>query len=69
MAKGKLHPMLAEAVRRGIMTEAQARDVDALCDGLATQVEEGALTVEQGGERAAKQAVRDATAWKKRRRK
>lgn len=62
----KLDPRLRAAIRQGLMTEAQARDVDALADGLAQQIIDGDLTVEEAGRRAAEQGARDAMARKRR---
>lgn len=43
----ELDPFLRAAVRAGRMTEEQARDVDAIIDGLATRIRAGELTHEQ----------------------
>lgn len=45
------------------MTEAQARDVDALADGLATRLGAGELTEAQANEIAGATAVRDGLAF------
>ena len=60
-----LHPVLARVVARGLMSEAQARDVDAFADGVLERVRSGEITREQGDELVQAQAIRDALAFKR----
>lgn len=62
MERPKLAPILERAVAAGVLTEAQARDVDALADGLASRVTSGELTQEQCDELARDAAQRDGAA-------
>jgi hypothetical protein len=57
-----LDPMLQRAIALGIMTEAQARDVDALADGIVARGRAGEITEEQGAELARTAAQRDGEA-------
>lgn len=57
-----LDPILQRAIALGLLTEAQARDVDALADGIVARVRDGELTDEQGDAIVAAAAVRDGVA-------
>ena len=57
-----LDPLLQRAIAAGVMTEAQARDVDAFADGVVARVAAGELTEEQGDELVARRATSDAHA-------
>lgn len=61
-ANPELAAPLQWAIDNGIMTLEQARDVDALADGLVARVREGEITEEQGHELAAAAALRDGQA-------
>lgn len=61
----RLDPLLRWAVDQGLITEAQALDVDAMADGLASRVVEGELSVTEAGELAGKQGISDAIARKR----
>ena len=60
-----LHPVLARVVARGLMSEAQARDVDAFADGVLARVRCGEITRQQGDDLVMAQAVSDALAFKR----
>lgn len=57
-----LPPTLQFAIASGIVSEGQARDVDAFGDGLADRVISGELTLAQAGEITSAAAVRDGQA-------
>jgi len=57
--------LLRAAVASGLMTEAQARDVDAFADGLARRILDGELTEAEAHALAAAQAITDAKAQKR----
>jgi hypothetical protein len=57
-----LDPILQGAIASGIMTEAQARDLDAFADGLVARGRAGELTEEQASELARAAAQRDGEA-------
>lgn len=60
-----LDPRLRLMVQCGLMTEQQARDVDAFADGLCARIAAGELTVEEAGALAAKQGTEDAVRYKR----
>lgn len=57
-----LDPLLQRAIAAGIMTEAQARDVDAFADGILARGRAGELTEEQADELVRAAAQRDGEA-------
>jgi hypothetical protein len=58
-----LDPLLQQAIAAGVMTEAQARDVDALADGLCARGRAGEITEEQAHQLAREAAQRDGEAF------
>jgi hypothetical protein len=61
-APAELAFSLRFAIESGIMSEGQARDVDATADGLVARMRAGEITEEQGLELAGAAAVRDGQA-------
>jgi hypothetical protein len=57
-----LDPLLQRAIAAGVMSEAQARDVDALADGITARLLAGEITEEQAQALAEWAAVRDGQA-------
>lgn len=57
-----LDPLLQQAIADGHLTEAQARDVDALCDGIVGRVRAGELTRAQGSALVTRTAISDGLA-------
>jgi len=57
-----LDPLLQRAMALGVMSEAQARDVDAFADGLCARGRAGEITEEQAHELARAAAQRDGEA-------
>jgi hypothetical protein len=60
----ELDPLLLAAIDAGIMTEAQARDVDAFADGILARGRAGEITEAQADELIQRQALRDGLAWR-----
>lgn len=57
-----LDPMLQQAIAAGVMSEAQARDLDAFADGLCARGRAGEITEQQALEHARAAAQRDGEA-------
>lgn len=62
MERPKLAPILERAIAAGIMSEQQARDVDAFADGLVARVDAGELMPEEGAALCLETATRNALA-------
>lgn len=58
----ELDPALRAAIRAGLMTEAQARDVDAFADGIVARIRAGEMTEEEASSLAVKQGIADGLA-------
>lgn len=58
-----LDPLLQWAVRSGLMTEAQARDVDAFADGVVQRKRAGELSAEEADRLVVRRAYSDAVAF------
>lgn len=58
----QLDPLLQNAIASGVMSEAEARDLDAFADGIVARMRAGELTQKQADDLVSLTAIRDAQA-------